>query len=267
MGVPGSKSKQELATSATKRWALIDAIKTTYNGGKDIWTCVLDQSGRNDNNATAATWVGDKFGLVDRVKTRYGAGIHVVGMTLWPTMTSTDNARTAAAYTVSTLWNGVSGTLKAVNDLIMASSRYAQIMDVFPAFVTDADPTKAPASDLFPLGNVIGHPGNQDGVTTWDTMKLPASVPLGAVVVFEYQPGLWTPRTLIERTDNGDGTADYKVAELFATNVQDNATLLGKAMNLDTGSGTTTHVHPLLHTVLRTFSRMPQSWKSKLYPS
>jgi hypothetical protein len=57
------------------------------------------------------------------------------------------------------------------------------------------------------------------------------------------------------------------VAELFATNVQDNATLLGKAMNLDTGSGTTTHVHPLLHTVLRTLSRMPQSWKSKVYPS
>ncbi|QHW27551.1 hypothetical protein GYN07_16330 [Rhizobium leguminosarum bv. viciae 248] len=267
MGVPGSKSKQELATSATKRWALIDAIKTTYNGGKDIWTCVLDQSGRNDNNATAATWVGDKFGLVDRVKTRYGAGIHVIGMTLWPTMTSTDNARTAAAYTVSTLWNGVSGTLKAVNDLITASSRYAQIMDVFPAFVTDADPTKAPASDLFPLGNVVGHPGNQDGVTTWDTMKLPSATPVGAVVTFEYQPGLWTTRTLIDRADNGDGTADYKVAEVFATNVQDNATLLGKAMNLDSGTGTTTHVHPLLHTVLRTFSRMPQSWKSKLYPS
>ncbi|WP_245503324.1 hypothetical protein [Rhizobium ruizarguesonis] len=267
MGVPGSKSKQELATSATKRWALIDAIKTTYNSGKDIWTCVLDQSGRNDNNATAATWVGDKFGLVDRVKTRYGAGILVIGMTLWPTMTSTDNARTAAAYTVSTLWNGVSGTLKAVNDLVMASSRYAQIIDVYPAFVTDADPTKAPASDLFPLGNVIGHPGNQDGVTTWDTIKLPAATPVGAVVTFEYQPGLWTTRTLIDRADNGDGTADYKVAEVFATNVQDNATLLGKAMNLDSGSGTTTHVHPLLHTVLRTFSRMPQSWKSKVYPS
>ncbi|WSH23711.1 hypothetical protein U8Q07_25715 (plasmid) [Rhizobium ruizarguesonis] len=57
------------------------------------------------------------------------------------------------------------------------------------------------------------------------------------------------------------------MAEVFATNVQDNATLLGKAMNLDTGSGTTTHVHPLLHTVLWACSRMPQSWKSKFYPS
>lgn len=56
MGVPGSKSVQELATSATKRWAMIDAIRDTYNGGKNIWTFVLDQSGRNDNSATSSTW-------------------------------------------------------------------------------------------------------------------------------------------------------------------------------------------------------------------
>ncbi|MGR9496043.1 hypothetical protein ACU8OJ_04575 [Rhizobium leguminosarum] len=56
MGVRGSKSVQELATSATKRWTMIDAIRDTYNGGKNIWTFVLDQSGRNDNSATSSTW-------------------------------------------------------------------------------------------------------------------------------------------------------------------------------------------------------------------
>ncbi|MBY5657171.1 hypothetical protein HFO40_20130 [Rhizobium leguminosarum] len=259
MGVPGSKSVQELATSATKRWDLIDAIKTTYNGGKDIWTFVLDQSGRNDNSATASTWSNVKLGLVDRIKTRYGAGVRVVGITLMPTFTSSDAGRTVAGYSVSALWNAVTGTLKTVNDTVKASSRYAAVIDMLPAFMSDSDPTKGPAAELFPLGNVIGHPGNQDGTTTWDTIKLPASVPLGARVMFEYQPGLWTSRTVIGRTDNGDGTADYKVSEVFATNVQDNAALLGHGMNSDL-------VHPALHGILRTVSRIPQAEKAKFYP-
>ena len=262
MGVPGSKSTQELAASATKRWDLIDAIKTTYNGGKDVWTFVLDQSGRNDNDTTASTWANRKFGLVDRVKTRYGAGTHVVGITIMPTFTSSDAGRTVAGFAVSVLWNPVSGTLKAVNDLIKASSRYAKVIDMVPAFMSDSEPTKGPAAELFPLGNVVGHPGNQDGVTTWDTMKLPASVPLGSRIMFEYQPGLWTSRTTYNRVENGDGTADYKVSEVFATNVQDNATLLAHGMNLDVSS----YVHPVLHGVLRTVSRIPQSEKLKFYP-
>ncbi|WP_458395253.1 hypothetical protein [Rhizobium ruizarguesonis] len=256
MGVPGSKSKQELATSATKRWDLIDTIKTTYNGGKDIWTVWADQSGRNDNNATASTWSNDKLQLVDRGKTRYGAGTRVVGITLMPTFGSGDAGRTVAGYTVATLWDVATGTIKTVNDTIKASSRYAAVIDMVPAFVSDSAPTKGPAAEMFPLGNVIGHPGNQDGVTTWDTIKLPATVPLGSRVMFEYQPGLWTSRTLIGRTDNGDGSADYKVSEVFATNVQDNATLLGHGMNSD-------FIHPALHGILYTVSRIPQSEKAK----
>lgn len=90
-------------------------------------------------------------------------------------------------------------------------------------------------------------------------MKLPAVVPLGSRIMFEYQPGLWTLRTLSGRTDNGDGTADYKVSEIFATAVQDNATLLAHGMNSD-------FVHPALHGILRTVSRIPQSEKLKFYP-
>ncbi|MBX4858768.1 hypothetical protein HJA86_01995 [Rhizobium bangladeshense] len=259
MGVPGSKSAQELATSATKRWDLIDAIKTTYNSGKDIWTFVLDQSGRNDNDNTASTWSGRKFGLVDRVKTRYGADTRVVGITLMPTFTSTDAGRTVAGFAVATLWNPVTGTLATVNNSIKASPRYAAVIDMVPAFMSDADPTKGPAAELFPLGNVIGHPGNQDGTITWDTIKLPAAVPNGSRIMFEYQPGLWTSRTLYGRTDNGDGTADYKCQEIFATNVQDNATLLAHGMNLDASS----YVHPTIHGILRTVSRLAQSEKGK----
>ncbi|WP_246708237.1 hypothetical protein [Rhizobium laguerreae] len=264
MGVPGSKSVQELATSATKRWDLIDAIKTTYNGGKDVWTFVLDQSGRNDNSATASTWSNAKFGLVDRVKSRYGAGIHVVGITLMPTFTSTDAGRTVTGFAVAALWNPVTGTLKTVNDSIKASPRYNAVIDMVPAFMSDSDPTKGPAAELFPLGNVIGHPGNQDGVTTWDTIKLPSSVPLGSRIMFEYQPGQWTSRLLMSRTDNGDGTADYKVTGdgIFATIVQDNATLLAHGMNLDVSS----YVHPTLHGILRTVSRIPQAEKAKFHP-
>jgi hypothetical protein len=269
MGVPGSKSVQELATSATKRWALIDAVRDTYNGGKNPWTFVFDQSGRNDNSATASTWYSAKFGLIDRVKTRYGAGIHVVGLTLWPTMSSTsaDQARTLAGVTVSALWDGVTGTLKTVNDAIKASTRYAKVMDVFPAYTTDADPSKAAASEMFPLGNVIGHPGNQDGVTTWDTMKMISGIPRGSTIAFEYQPGLWSYRTLLDEVPIGDGTSTYTVQEVFATNVQDNATVYGKSLNTDTNSaGNTTHVHPMLHAILRTVSRVPQSEKANFYP-
>ncbi|MGO6708962.1 hypothetical protein [Rhizobium leguminosarum] len=259
MGVPGSKSVQELATSATKRWAMIDAIRDTYNGGKNIWTFVLDQSGRNDNSATASTWSNAKLGLVDRVKTRYGAGIHVVGVTIIPTMTaSSDSGRSVAGYTVPALWTT---TLATVNNTIKASSRYAKVIDQLLAFTADTDPTKSPAAEMFPLGNVVGHPGNQDGVTTWDTIKLPASVPNGTRIMFEYQPGLWTSRTTYDRVDNGDGTADYKVIEVFATNVQDNAALLAHGMNLDVSS----YVHPVLQGILRFVSRLPQSEKLKFY--
>ncbi|WP_434713007.1 hypothetical protein NMA58_08500 [Rhizobium sp. YTUHZ045] len=262
MGVPGSKSAQELTTNAFKRWDLIDAIKTTFNGGKDIWTCVLDWSGRNDTNATvASTWANAKTALPGtRVRNRYGAGTHIVGVTMWPTVSSSsDSGRTVAGYSYSTTqWTSV---LAAANALLLASSAYNKTIDVFPAFMSDTDPTKPPAAETFPLGNVIGHPGNQDGVTTWDTIKLPNSIPLGARIMFEYQVGSWASRTLIGKTDNGDGTADYKVQEVFATVVlNENAALLGHAYTASD------FIHPALHHVLRTVSRIPQSEKLKLYP-
>lgn len=257
MGVPGSKSAQELATSALLRWNMIDAIKTTYNGGKDIWTFVLDQSGRNDNNATAATWLGFKTALVGRVRTRYGAGIRVVGITLMPTVTSSDGGRTVAGYSLSTLW---STTLATVNAGILSSSSYQKVIDMFSAFMSDTDPTKPAAAETFPLGNAIGHPGNQDGVTNWDTIKLPGSVLLGARIQIEVQPGSFSGRTLIARTDNGDGTADYTVQEVLATNVQDNAPISGHAYT------SADFIHPALYAVLRTVSRIPQSEKAKFYP-
>ncbi|MBB4339538.1 hypothetical protein GGE56_000015 [Rhizobium leguminosarum] len=105
---------------------------------------------------------------------------------------------------------------------------------------------------------MIGHPGNQDGTTTWDTVRLPATVPNGSRIMFAYQPGLWTSRTVYSKADNGDGTADCKVSEIFATAVQDNATLLGHGMNSD-------FIHPALHGILRTVSRVPQSEKAKFY--
>ncbi|WP_245362142.1 hypothetical protein [Rhizobium sp. NXC14] len=239
---------------------MIDYIRDNFNGGKPIWTFVLDQSGRNDTTTTLSLWQSRKFGLPSRVKTRYGAGTHIVGMTLMPTFSSSDAGRSVAGYSVTTQWDPVSGTLASVNSSIKSSTWYNKVIDLLPAFMSDGDPRKGPAAELFPLGNVIGHPGNQDGTTNWDTIRLPSSVPLGSRVMFEYQPGLWTSRTLSGRTDRGDGTADYKVVEVLPTNVQDNATLLGHGMAPD-------FIHPALHGVLRTVSRIPQSEKSKFYPA
>ncbi|WP_245449577.1 hypothetical protein [Rhizobium leguminosarum] len=147
-----------------------------------------------------------------------------------------------------------------MNASLIASSRFAKTIDIVAAFMSDSDPTKGSAAELTPLGNVIGHPGNQDGVTTWDTMRLPNTTKRGARVMFEYQPGLWTSRTLVDRTDLGDGTANYRVAEVLATNVQDNAALLGHAYTA------ADFVHPALYGVLRFVSRLPQSHKAKFYP-
>ncbi|MDC9807906.1 hypothetical protein [Rhizobium binxianense] len=152
--------------------------------------------------------------------------------------------------------------MTTVNNTIEASSRYAKVIEQLLAFTAAADPTKSAAAEMFPLGNVIGHPGNQDGVTTWDTFKLPASVPDGTRIMFEYQPGLWTSRNTYGRVDNGDGTADYKMQEIFATNVQDNAALLAHGMNLDS----TSYVHPTLQGWLRFVSRLSQAEKLKFYP-
>ncbi|AGC35699.1 lysophospholipase L1-like esterase [Rhizobium phage RHEph06] len=262
MGLPGAKSANELNTSALLRWnSFLDVVKTTYNAGLDAWTFVLDQSGRNDNNTVAATWLSAKTALPGtRVKNRYGAGTRIVGMTILPTVTSSDSGRTVAAYGLpDSRWDVVSGALKTVNDGIKASSVYSAVIDLQAAFMSDSDPSKPAAAENFPLGNVIGHPGNQDGVTNWDTIRLPNTVLLGARVMFEYQPATWASRTLIDKTDLGDGTANYKVAEVFPTNVQDNATLLGHAYTA------ADFIHPALYAILRTVSRIPQSEKSKFY--
>ncbi|MBB4345215.1 hypothetical protein [Rhizobium leguminosarum] len=259
MGVPGAHSEYELTTNALKRWVMIDYIATNFNGGKPIWTFVLDQSGRNDTTSTLSLWQSRKFGLDDRVRARY-PGVHMVGITIMPTFTSSDAGRTVAGYSTSPTWNPVTGVLASLNSSIMASTRFAKVIDMLPAFMSDTDPTKGPAAEMFPLGNVIGHPGLQDGTTNWDIIRLPSTVPLGCRILIEYQPGLWTGRTLSGRTDRGDGTADYKVVEVLPTNVQDNATILGTGMHSD-------FIHPALHGVLRTVSRIPQSEKSKFYPA
>ncbi|MGZ2455445.1 hypothetical protein [Rhizobium anhuiense] len=263
MGVPGEHNEFELATNALKRWDLIDNIAAVYNSGKPVWTCFGDLGGRNDNNTTLSLWQSRKFGLDDRFIARY-PGAHMVGMTILPTLAgSSDGGRTVAGYSAtSALWNPVTGTLASMNASIIASPKFAKTIDIVPAFMSDSDPTKGAAAELTPLGNVTGAPGNQDGVTTWDSMVLPSETLLGARIMFEYQVGLWTSRTLVERiSENGDGTTTFRVAEVLPTIVSNpNAALLGHAYTA------ADYVHPALYGVLRFVSRLPQSHKSKFYP-
>ncbi|GLR58277.1 hypothetical protein [Rhizobium indigoferae] len=169
---------------------------------------------------------------------------------------SSDSGRTVAGYTVPALWTT---TLATVNNTIKASSRYAKVIDQLLAFTADTDPTKSSAAEMFPLGNVVGHPGNQDGVTTWDTIKLPASVPDGTRIMFEYQPGQWTSRNTYGRIDNGDGTADYKVQDIRHQRP-------GQCRAAGSRHEPGYHVHPTLHEILRFVGRLPQSEKLKFYP-
>ncbi|MGO7044380.1 hypothetical protein ACCT07_02920 [Rhizobium johnstonii] len=263
MGLPGAKSSLELSTSSTLRWNFIDTVKNTYNGGLDAWTFVLDQSGRNNVNVTASTWANDKLGLVDRIKTRYGVGIWVVGMTIQPSVNSTpsnQNYHFLSNIGWVTSFDPVAGNLKTVNDTIKASSRYNRIIDIVPYWSDDRFYGKPPTPELYPIGNVVGHPGNQDGVTTWSTIVLPLQVPLGSRIQFEYQPGLYTSRTIKEVVDNGNGTWTGTVNgdEVFATNVQDNAPLFYQTQ--------VDGIHSSLHGILYAAGRIPQAEKAKFYP-
>ncbi|QIG69992.1 hypothetical protein EVB84_048 [Rhizobium phage RHph_Y48] len=264
MGVPGAHNEYELGTNATKRWDMIDAIAVGWNNGKPIWTSILDQGGRNDTHSTSsATWLSRKYQADTRVVTRYPDQTgKLVGMTILPTMASTSNVGfTTAGYgATAAQWNGVTGVLAAVNSAIKASSRFKAVLDAYTAYVSDVDPTKAAGGADMPLGNVVGHPGNQDGVTNWNTMVLPDTVPLGSTILFEYQPGLYARRTVDEIvSNNGDGTMTVRVHESFATIVQDNAALYGAPF---TASGL---IHPALHAILRFVSRFSQSGKLYLH--
>ncbi len=262
MGLPGAKAQNELQPNALLRWdSFLDVVKNTYNGGKNPWTFVLDQIGRNDNHPDASVWLGFKTSNARRLKTRYGAETRIVAMTIPPTATTSDDRTTVAGYSVTTLWDSVRGTLKAVNDGIKAHPDYAATIDLCIAFASDVDPLKPPAAEMFPLGNVVTHPDNQDEVTLLRTIRLPSAVPLGSDVKIEYQPGTYFNRTLIARDDRGDGTADYGVAQAFPDKVQDGARIWGNAMNNDNNSV----IHPLLHGVLWTVGRLPQSEKEKFY--
>jgi hypothetical protein len=257
MGCPGAKSAQELtgsgATIATKRWAILDEVQS-LNSGKNCFTIAIDQSGRNDNSATASTWYNAKFGLVDRFKTRY-PGVSVVGCTILPTTTSTNTWRDLAGQSVSTLW---STTLATVNDTVRASSKYSAIFDIIKYWASPNDPNRFPGHLEFPLGNLVGHPGLQDGTTTWNTAVSPVAIPVGYRIAIEYQPGLTTGRTVLSCVNNGTTGYDITVLEVLATNVQDNAPIYGQT----SADG----VHSQPYHIVDTVRRFPQSEKLKLYP-
>lgn len=89
---------------------------------------------------------------------------------------------------------------------------------------------------------------------------LPLQVPLGCRIQFEYQPGLYTSRTIRDLADNGNGswTATVNGDEVFATNVQDNAPLFYQTQ--------VDGIHEALHGILYMAGRIPQAEKAKFYP-
>lgn len=99
MGVPGTASRRELSTNATKRWDILQDI-VAFNGGKWPMTCVIDQLGTNDHQTSYATMKADWSGLITRIRARFPAiPVIAVGTSL-RTSASTDNYRTAASQTL-----------------------------------------------------------------------------------------------------------------------------------------------------------------------
>jgi hypothetical protein len=261
---PGAAASRELLTGAFQRWRVLDEI-IAMNGGKWPFTVILNQMGFNDSNVTASTWISRPKALIQRLKARY-PGVRVLQATITGRATSSDTYRTAAGQTVPNPWQvpGIPGNnntgLGLLNEEIRANTAnwHDGVIEVYNAWSDPDNLNKWRGSNSFgEIGRLISN-SSSDGVATWN--QAVSSVPLkrGYPYLIEYQPGLWSTRTIYDCTE----TAPYNVTfiENFATIFQPNAKIQLAICNDGVG------VHPTPGYVEYIVSRMPPTMKDQFGP-
>ncbi|WP_141399528.1 hypothetical protein [Rhizobium sophoriradicis] len=256
MGVPGTKAQNELtgsgSTIATRRWAIIDEVKT-LNGGKNCWTGIAAaESGTNDNNATLSTWQNAIYNLTStRFLGRYpGTKMLAVPMPGRTSVGTSLNFQTVAGQTIGTPW---STNLDPINAALRTGGggRYSDYIDAYAFTMDPANHGKFKGAESFPIGNISG------ATTSSTAAKATQQILAGARVNFETVPGTtYTTQIVLACTPNGNGLYDLLLQGSMT--LPDGAAIFGRA----TEDGT----HLTLYGIMDALARWPQSQKSKLYP-
>ncbi len=254
LAIPGASSVRELSTSATLRWDVLDEL-IALNGGKRPFTCVLNQHGRNDYNATYATMKANWKDLNTRILARHpGVPIIGVGQVVHPN--STDAFRTLAnqGYQAGGEWpGGVRYQLEADKEALMDGTLSGYI-EVVRACGLDALLGRWPEPSF--VTSLAANTGSSySSITLADAPILGdflqwggGATPTGAnVVEVTGSPGAW-----VATLDRTLGTSFVAGTEVFAPNAND-------------GSGTPrTGTHPRARMVRAIADAVPQSAKAVL---
>lgn len=138
MSVPGAAASRDLLSGTLKRWAVVDEAIAFNSGGKRPWTVGINQYGQNDGSTTLSTYKSNLADFLDRVVARY-PGIRLIGCTLLPQTTSTDNWKTRQNQTGTSIHTPVTGNKYLINQWIRdgMDGRLAGCLDVY-ALVHDA---------------------------------------------------------------------------------------------------------------------------------
>jgi hypothetical protein len=204
VGMPGAKADNELKTASRKRFDAIATI-TALNGGLPPFTCAFDQMDHNDNINVVATWIARSQGLVSRHKAEF-PGIKIIKGTITGQATSTNNHIDLVNQTVAA---NFLAALDGLNAEIRANTGnwHDGYLDINATWQNSPTDKKWPPSLSMPAGiSIVGHPGNQDGVTVWSTFITNAKLNEGWRYVFEISTGVYTRRMIWFSVDNGNGT-------------------------------------------------------------
>ncbi|QIG68006.1 hypothetical protein EVB55_071 [Rhizobium phage RHph_Y68] len=217
MGVPGAKMQNELGTSATLRWQVLNDIKT-MNGGTYPFTDVLVQGGTNDNNTTLSTWKSRLTAVNTAIKNWVGSTVPVLFCTIPPQNSTTGSYLTQAVISVNTAtWvtnrNALNADIRSG-----AGFNHNGFIDV-DHYVTDypTNPDKFRAVlDIGQKGRLVSYtPG--DGASVFSSGVLNFKPNYGATLLIEYQPGLYGGRTVSSFSQRADENWDVVFTSTSAT--------------------------------------------------
>lgn len=244
MGVPGASSSRELATSATRRWDVLDEA-IAFNGGKWPMTCLIDQLGANDYSATYSNFRTSWTELITRIRGRL-PNIPVIAIGLMARTTSTDNFLKAANQALGTQQannrafdaeraGGMAGLIQGFIDLYgfaydMLGGKYPDAWTTTLAAQAGTDGTTAYATI-----RLVDEP-RQGDLLRWGT----GGAQVANVVDYSGAPGNW-----LVTLDRMQTAVSATGTPVFAPATSDG-------------------VHPRLRDILRIGAAVPQSEKVKL---
>lgn len=261
IGIPGASSARELSTNSLLRWDILDQI-VAFNEGKRPFTCVLNQMGRNDYNATYATTRANWKALNNRILTRHpGTPIIGIGQVVHPNSTDGFQSLANQGYQVGGEWPaGLRYQLEADKAALMDGTLAAYI-DVVNNVGLDTTQGKWPIPHF--VTSLAAQAGT-DGTTTYTTYRLVDRPLLGELLYYSTDGITWgSLGTVIEISGvAGDWVVTSNATTLVAVIPEGTKVY---SPNADDGSGSPrTGTHPRVREIKRIAAALPQSEKSKL---